>query len=59
MPIKQTTTYYGLEFFPDTSEVYQMEGFSNQITIEGIVTNHLSSCNLEQLKILQKMVHNF
>ena len=27
-----------------------MEGFSNQIKIERMVSNHFSNCNLEQLK---------
>ena len=54
MPTRQTTKSYGLEIFSHTiilSEVYQMEGFSNRIKIERMVSKYFSSCNLEQLKI--------
>ena len=35
-------------------EVYQMEGFSNWIKIERMVSNYFCSCNLEQLKMSLK-----
>ena len=35
-------------------EVYHMEGFSNWIKIERMVSNYFCSCNLEQLKMSLK-----
>ena len=52
-PTRQTINPMALKFphchFIE-SLVYQMEGFSNQIKIEGMVSYYLSSCNSEQLQ---------
>ena len=58
MPTRQiTNSTYGLEVFPGTiilSEIYQLGGFSNQIKIVRMMSIHLNSCNLEQLKHITK-----
>ena len=57
MPTRQTINPMALKHFPHTiilSEVYQMEGFSNWIKIEGMGSNYFCSCNLEQLKMSLK-----
>ena len=55
MLTRQTTNPMALKYFPHTiilSEVYQMEGFSNQIKIEKMVSNYFTTnCNSEQLKM--------
>ena len=54
MPTRQTINAMALKFSSHYhfigSIVYQMEGFSNQIKIEGMVSFYYSSCNLEQFK---------
>ena len=55
MPISTTTDARALKFFPDTIQLIkteQCETFVNQFKIDRIVSNHLSSCNMHQLKII-------
>ena len=44
----KTTDYMAFKFFPDTIlslKVVHFEGILNRIKIDGMVNNHLSSCN--------------
>ena len=48
MPTGKTTDHMAFKFFPDTIlflKVDRFEGILNQIKIDGMVNNHLSSCN--------------
>ena len=59
MPTTQTTNPMALKLFPHTiiiSEDYQMEGISNRVKIEKVISNYFSSCNSEQLKNIAKEV---
>ena len=53
MPTSTTTDVMSFKFFPDTMQLLkssQLERFVNQIEIERILINDLSSCNTHQLK---------
>ena len=48
IPTGKTTDHMAFIFFPDTIlllKVDNFEGILNQIKIDGMVNNHLSSCN--------------
>ena len=49
IPTGKTTDYMAFKFFPDTIlllKVDRFEGILNRIKIDGMVNDHLSSCNL-------------
>ena len=48
IPTGKTTDHMAFKFFPDTIlllEVDRFEGSLNRIKIDGMVNDHLSSCN--------------
>ena len=48
IPIGKSTDHMAFKFFPDTIlllKVDRFEGILNQIIIDGMVNDHLSSCN--------------
>ena len=48
IPTGKTTDYMALKFFPETIvllKVDRFEGILNRIKIDGMVNDHLSSCN--------------
>ena len=48
IPTGQTTDYMAFKFFPDTIlllKVDPFEGILNRIKIDGMMNDHLSSCN--------------
>ena len=48
IPTGKTTDYMAFKFFPDTIlllKVDRFEGILNRIKIDGMVNDHLSSCN--------------
>ena len=48
IPTGKTTDHMAFKFFPDTIlllKVDRFEGILNQIKIDGMVNDHLSSCN--------------
>ena len=48
IPTGKTTDYMAFKFFPDTTlllKVDRFEGILNRIKIDGMVNDHLSSCN--------------
>ena len=49
IPTGKTTDHMALKFFPETILLLKVdcfEGILNQIKIDGMVNDHLSSCNL-------------
>ena len=54
-PTSTTTDAKALKFLPDTMQVLknlQCERFVNQIKIDRMMSNHLSSFNMHQFKII-------
>ena len=48
IPIGKTTVHMAFKFFPDTILLLKVdcfEGILNQLKIDGMVNDHLSSCN--------------